>query len=237
MENPVQKRLLAPLIIVVVVLLGGFYTARIRMQEQDLHNQITRDIEEIPRKFTRLIETQADGLSAAIEVIADGINRQRAFVDRDMEYLLETYTPLFNTLLAENGITHFYFHLPDRTNLLRIHKPEKRGDVITRFTAREAEETGEKSVGIELGPLGTFTLRVVKPVYIRETMVGFLELGKEIEEVLAALHERRDIELAVSIHKKMLERSQWEAGMAMLNRQAQWDRFEENVLIWLVTQI
>ncbi|MCC6933984.1 MAG: hypothetical protein IT292_12170 [Deltaproteobacteria bacterium] len=81
-----------------------------------------------------------------------------------------------------------YFITPDRTCILRVHKPEKQGDIINRFTTLEAERTGKLAAGIEIGPLGTFTLRVVNPVYSKGMLVGYLELGKEIEDNLKLIH-------------------------------------------------
>jgi len=44
---------------------------------------------------------------------------------------------------------------------LRIHNPERYGDLIPRFTLAEAIENNVPAYGIELGKFGTFTLRLV----------------------------------------------------------------------------
>ena len=75
-----------------------------------------------------------------------------------LSQLLKQVEPLFRHFRKEHRITHFYFHSPDRVCILRMHKPDRYGDKINRFTALEAEKTGKTSWGIELGPLGTFTL-------------------------------------------------------------------------------
>src|SRR5512140_3910874 len=131
----------------------------------------------------------------------------------DRERLLTAYGPVFARLHAEYGITHFYFSGPDRICLLRVHAPEKHGDRIDRFTAREAERSGQTASGAELGPQGTFTLRVVRPVYDGDALVGYLELGKEIEDILAGIHRQSGVELAVAIRKSALDRTAWEEGM------------------------
>lgn len=115
---------------------------------------------------------------------------------------------------------------------MRIHKAEKNGDLINRFTAVESERTQQISSGIELGPLGTFTLRVVCPVREGDQLIGYLELGKEIEDVLARIHERPEIELAVTIDKALLNREQWQQGMRMLGREVDWNRFAPEVIVY-----
>jgi len=150
----------------------------------------------------------------------------------DREALYDVCAPLYTRLRDEWAITHFYFHDSKRNNLLRVHKPEKYGDLIDRFTALEAERTGMTASGIEIGPLGTFTVRVVRPVFIDSSLIGYIELGKEVEDVLENIHNNTNCELAVILRKNALKRDQWEAGMKMLGREADWYQFEEDVLIY-----
>jgi PAS domain S-box-containing protein len=70
----------------------------------------------------------------------------------------------------------------------------------------------------------------VQPVYDGDTRIGYLELGKEIEDILTLLHKNDKIDIALAIHKDTLDRSSWEAGMKMLDREADWDRFPAEVL-------
>lgn len=119
-----------------------------------------------------------------------------------------------------------------RVCLLRVHKPEKSGDRIDRFTALEAERRGKTASGIELGPLGTFTLRVVSPVFEGRRLLGYVELGKEIEEVLQTLHTGTGDRLAVMIYKEYMDRKTFETGMRFLGREADWDRFPHSVMIY-----
>jgi hypothetical protein len=114
---------------------------------------------------------------------------------------------------------------------MRLHKPDKYGDEINRFTTLQAEKTGETSHGIELGPLGTFTLRVVEPWYDGDQLIGYLEMGEEIEHITRKLHHILRVEIYVVIEKKFLDREGWQAGMRMLGRNAQWDRFPSVVMV------
>ncbi len=230
--RPVLKRLMIPLICVMCLLAGGFFFLIIRQQDRHLQEAIRADIEEIPQRFSEAVRLNAMALGAALETVVSREGLTEALAARDADRLLASCGPLFQRLKSAYGITHFYFHGPDRINILRVHKPDKRGDVIDRFTARQAAETGRTAGGLELGPLGTFTLRAVKPVFQDKSLVGCVELGMEIESVLTSMHRCPDIEFAVVIRKTFLDKAQWEAGMAMLGRAADWNRYPDDVLIY-----
>ncbi|MGB2987642.1 MAG: PAS domain S-box protein [Phycisphaerae bacterium] len=231
--KPVQRRLLIPLAAVLLLLVGGSGAVLLCMQRDNLERSSREKLAEASYNLEERLEEQTRTLSALEDGLLANAGLTDALKAQDRDRLLVDYEPILTQFRAEHGITHLYFHRPDRVNLLRVHKPEKNGDLIDRFTAREAERTGKTASGIELGQLGTFTLRVVRPVLDGDALVGYLELGKEIEDILAGIHDRRGVELAVSIHKNALKREKWEAGMKMLGREGDWDRFPNEVLIYV----
>ncbi|MDM8521864.1 PAS domain S-box protein [Desulfococcaceae bacterium HSG8] len=230
--SPVRHRLLVPLAAVLMLLVGGFGAVMITMQQNYMNQSSQEKLDVASDGLQDCLTRQARVLAALEEVMILDAGLSDALKARDRGRLLANYEALFTRLRAEYGITHFYFHGPDRVNLLRVYNPEKRGGRIDRFTAREAERTGKTASGIELGSLGTFTLRAVRPVFDGNILTGYLELGREIEDILTDLHEKYGVELAVSIRKSTLERKNWEAGMKLFGRDADWDRFSDDVLIY-----
>jgi len=230
--KPVQRRLLVPLAAVLLLLVGGFSLVLVSAYKNNLDQSSKQVLDDASAELAEAVVEQSEGLAALEEVFLRDADLRDALKDRNRERLLAAYGDVFARLRQDHGITHFYFHGPDRVNLLRVHNPEKHGDLIGRFTAREVERTGKTSSGIELGPLGTFTLRVVRPVFDGGTLIGYLELGKEIEDILAGIHGKHGVELALGIRKSALDRAKWEAGMKMLGREADWDHFPDDVLIY-----
>ncbi|MDH5750203.1 MAG: PAS domain S-box protein, partial [Rhodospirillales bacterium] len=98
-------------------------------------------------------------------------------------------------------------------------------------TARESERTGRMSQGLELGPMGTFTLRVVDPVYDGRKLLGYLELGQEIDAVMSSLKETAQIEIITLIEKKHLKRADWQQGMAMLSHPVDWEFLPNTAIV------
>ena len=151
---------------------------------------------------------------------------------RDRNRLIENYGPVFATLKADRNLSECTFIGPDRICLLRVHKPELSGDRIDRFTLREAERRGRTATGLELEPTGSFTLKSVHPVYDDGTLIGYLELGKEIKDVLDTLHARNEVDFAVIIYKKSLDRTRWEKRPRMPGLETDWNRFSATALTY-----
>jgi len=228
----IQKRLLIPLFIILFTLITAYSVIIGTLQYKDNEKSGKMVIDMASNKLIRTIETQSQSLAAIQIVLQQNIQLLEAFKNHDRELLLTICNPIYKQLRDEFNVTHFYFHNSDRINFLRVHKPEKHGDIINRFTALEAEHTGKISSGIELGTLGTFVLRVVQPVYYDSKLIGYLELGKEIEDILLRIHKYLEVDLILSIDKQNLTKETWENGMKMLNRESNWNRFPEDVIVY-----
>jgi PAS domain S-box-containing protein len=230
--KPVIRRLLPPLIVILLFLsLGtvGFEWYQYHRQHAAI---ITEKLSELSGDLNSALERDAAGLATALQPIVADKRMRTALSSEDTDRLLADWRPVFDAMHRDNNITHFYFLDPDRTCVLRVHKPEKHGDLINRFTALEAARTGKVASGIELGPLGTFALRVVQPVFQDNRLLGYVELGKEIEDILQDLHVRSGSHLAAIIRKKHLVRKTWEDGMNLLRRDADWDWLPDDVIIY-----
>jgi PAS domain S-box-containing protein len=228
--RPVMRRLLPPLAAMVILMTSGAGVLLWRQHRQRLAEEVAGTVRDLADDLRTALSMQAAGLATAAQPIAADRTVQAALRTGDADALLAAWRPSFETLNQERNLTHFYFLDRHRVCLLRVHKPEKRGDLITRFTALEAERTGKVASGIELGPLGLFTLRVVQPVFADGTLVGYVELGKEIEDVLQSLHTQTGTQLAVLIRKDRLDRQAWEDGMRLLGREAEWERLPQSVV-------
>ena len=230
--KPVRRRLLIPLMGMLLLLIAGFWTTLLSLQSNNLSDVSRQKLAAATHAVDENLDTQSWKLSALADVLLRDERMVNALAAQDRDWLLRACEPLYRQLREEHGVTHFYFQRPDRVNLLRVHRPQQSGDLIDRFTTLEAERTGKTASGIELGPLGTFTLRTVRPVILDDRLVGYLELGKEIEDVLAQVCHNYGVELTATIFKESLSQKTWEAGMKMLGRDATWHRFPHKVIIF-----
>lgn len=231
-SNQVQKRLIVPLMIVLIFLLISFSFIIIKLINNNHSKENQGLLEAALSTFEHELMSQSDSLAALAKIIARDSQLREDLSASNRQGLFSANKDVFEQLKREHHITHFYFHQPNLVNLLRVHNPDRHSDQIKRFTALTAKQTNVISSGIELGPLGTFTLRTVMPVWDAGQLIGFLELGKEIEDILAKIHEKKGTEIAVTITKKLLNRNKWQVGMEMLGRPSEWNRFAKDVLIY-----
>ncbi|MHB9138803.1 MAG: cache domain-containing protein, partial [Victivallaceae bacterium] len=229
--KPVIRRLLPSMAVIVVLLMAGAGMLLWQQHQQNLAETTTADVADVAGDMQMALE-RPFGLIMAAQTIAADPGVQKAMREGDADCLLATWRPVCEMLRRQNNLTHFYFFDKSRVCLLRVHNPGLRGGQVDRFTLLEAERTGRTATGIELGVLGTLTFRVVQPVFENGKIVGYVELGKEIDEVLQSLHTRFGIQLAVAIHKKYLNQKNWEAGMRLLGRDANWNRLTSNVVTY-----
>lgn len=222
---------LAPIALALAVLLGAFVWVTYRHQQARLAARTARDLHTVQDLLSLQLEREAATMRVALVALMRDTRLQAAFEAKDRKALLEQMKPLFEQLREEHDITHFYFAAPDRECIIRIHKPDRYGDTLNRFTMRRAEETGVQVWGVELGPLGTCTLRTVMPWRSGDALLGFVELGEEIDHIIQKIHGATRVDLVVLIRKAYLERDGWESGMQMLGRAADWDQFANVVLI------
>lgn len=228
--KPVLARLFPPLVIAMVFMF--FSTVLLLWQQYHAHIKevITFKKAEVASDLQLVIKVQTAGLIAAAQAVLHDKDLLTSLADRDHEKLLAGWGPLFAKMKNESNLTHLYFLDNTRRCILRVHHPEYFGDRITRHTAIEAEQTGKRASGIELGIMGNFTIRVVEPVYAEGKLLGYIELGKEIEDVLQDFYADSEKQIAVTIQKKYLSREQWENEVRKRGRIPDWERFTDNVL-------
>jgi diguanylate cyclase (GGDEF)-like protein len=223
---------LAPLTAVIMAAVGVSIADLYRHQHTDIQQGVVRVRASALELYADSVRDSARALRTLMHVLGRDEALRAALARRDRAALLARAAPMFEDLRREYGITHFYFSGPDRVNLLRVHAPDRYGDTIDRFTTLQAERGGAAAHGVELGPLGLFTLRLVVPWREEKTgrLLGYVELGMEVDHVIEHIRNVLAVDLFVLIDKKFLKRKDWEDGTRAIGRTPDWERFAEIVV-------
>ncbi len=222
--------ILTPLALLLAVIISAFIYGFLFEQHQRTAADLMHTRHVAENSYQALLAAESAKLVTALSLLQDNKALQKAFLARDRKKLLQQATPIFQNAFYVNNITHFYFHGPDRVNFLRVHQPDRFGDTIERVTLRNAEATNKLQSGIELGPLGTLTLRAVAPWYEGDRLIGYLELGIEMQHLFDHVAKIAGIDIAITVDKQFLNRQAWESGMKMLGRVPEWDRLPSSVI-------
>jgi len=226
-----KRRVLLPLALAFVLLVAAFVFSLYRNERAFIAETTDRELATVQATLQHMLAQRGNKMRAALDFLQRDPRLGAMLLSRDRDLLRERHAELFERLKREFNITHFYFFDADRVTLLRLHQPERFGDRNDRFTAREAERTGRGAVGVELGPIGTLTLRAVMPVHAEGHLAGYVELGEEVLDVVQEVSRIARNQGFVAIHKEMLSRPDWEEGMRMLGRRSDWDRFPQSVVV------
>jgi signal transduction histidine kinase/CheY-like chemotaxis protein len=219
----VRRPILATVVLWLFVLLAGFLGGSWWLQSRYMAAEFESRISATKQLLSEALHADLSALGAAATVLRRDEPLLELWQRGDRDALLRYARPLAEELRANHAITHLDFHSPDGRNFLRVHDPARFGDTIARYTLRHTAETGKPTSGIEMGPLGTFTLRLVQPCSLRGAPIGYLELGIDIQHLTESLRKIVRVDALILVDKRYLDRNDWEAGARKVGHPTDWD--------------
>lgn len=238
MGNPLRSRadykraLLVPIGIGILIMLLLFVGAEYVRQRAALSQEQARSVAVAREAFDLAVARETDKLTAVLDVLSRDTNLQAAWRNADRQVLQTLADPAFRALRDEHRITHGYFIRLDRTVFLRLHSPAQHDDKVDRRSLQQAIASGQTRSGIELGRQGSLTLRAVSPW--RDAggqLLGFIELGIEMEQAIAQLPNLAGADLLMLVDKRLLDRDRWQAGRPERRTAADWERYAGHVMV------
>ncbi len=215
------------LALVMCVFAIALYLVERNIRDIDLQERSTA----VVKLFEQKLDKDANLMQAVLRAMTTNSALESALANRDRDELAREAGPLFEALRKEHRLTHLYLHRADLVNLYRAHSPEHHGDAIDRATTLDARRQGTPVSGLELGPLGTLTLRSVMPWDRKGHVIGYVEIGEEIEHLIDEVRQSLSVDLVVLVEKKQIAEEQWRRGLAMMNREGDWNLFEDHVAL------
>jgi len=216
------------IVILVFILLVSLFYVESESQNYSIFHDRFSQTKSISGDFYKYnVESDASAIRAIMSGLKLNKELSSLFATGNKNAILEYAEPLYKELNHDYNITHFYFTGLDRVNILRVHAPNRYGDTINRITTIKAQQSQKVTYGVELGVLGTLTLRVVSPWYSNEgNLIGYLELGMEVDHIIDQLQKLLGYDIDLFIQKKYLREKNWKDGTHVLNRRIDWDQFD-----------
>ncbi len=227
----VKASLMWPFALVLAFVLLVFVAATYFLQVQVRDRALSERVNAVSRLVSQKLDKDTNLMRAVLQTMQGIPAIGSAFAKQDRQALLVAAGPMFESLRAQSRITHLYFDSPDLVNLVRLHSPSEFGDEITRSTTLQSRNQNRVTHGLELGALGTLTLRVVAPWPSANGVLGYVEMGEEIGHLMQEIHDSLAVDLVVLVDKQFLPAQQWHHGLDMLKRQGNWNHFADQVVV------
>lgn len=190
------------LLLSVLGLISNYYIQLNSVEQHTLDH-----IPNYEKQFANYIDSEASKITSYLELVKDKKELQKNFKQNNRERLYELSQPIFSHLHNNDDITHFYFIKPNGEVLLRVHDKYRYSDIVKRYTFLKSKETLAPFHGLEFGLKKNYTLRVVHPLIIDEELIGFIEIGKEIDKVIDLISDQLGIEIYFAVNKSVFDNS------------------------------
>ncbi len=195
------------LAISVIVLSMSSIVANYTFQKNSFYKQELKKIKLYQEHYQENIDYDSKLLYSFIKLIKNNTKIEKYLINKDRKKLEDSVKNLYETLNHNNDVTHLYFMDTNGKVLLRAHDTSRHSDVIDRYTFKQVKKTQKAFHGLEFGIKNNYTLRVVEPWIVNGKLVGYIELGKEIDKIIESAGFEFKIDTYYAIYKDYYQKS------------------------------
>lgn len=191
---------LISLFFVIFVTLSTLYY----LQKTHINQESINSFKNVSEIFRKKINDDTELFKNLIQIIQKDEAIVNNYKSRNRDWLFLYLHQIYLNFQDKHNITHIYIHDINKTNFSRVHNRDIHSDKINRNTLDEAFNTGAISSGIELGIHKDFALRIVSPWYNAGELIGYIEIGKNIEQISKELSHALKTNIVFTINKDMV---------------------------------
>ena len=226
-----QRQIVFPVVVAIVLVVGTMIYGFDRYLSENVSLRMAQTVQQVEFTWKNLQDDASNQLAWFAEEAAADSKLQQAMRARDVDSLLALSQPRYAKLLKRFGISHWYFITPDQRTLLRVHAPNQSGDIIERQTLLAAMAQQSAFTGLELGVTASLTLRHVLPWRdANGILLGYIELGTEVDWFNQQIKEINGIELASAVNKQHTRYEHFALGKQTFNFVGNWDEHQNIAL-------
>ena len=230
-ELHLKRNILAPSIILQLVIVIAAFFVVYSLQSRDIQHETQSRLNAFSEVWQTTLGLESEKIKGLLSFLDRDEDLQQIWLRRDREELYRYSSEIFQRIKSDYQITHFYFIDLEGRVFLRVHNPKRFGDKVGRWTMLKAKENQSLASGIELGTYGHFTLRVVKPCFVDGQLVGYLELGEEIEHIIPNIRKILEADLFLVVNKSLVDYENWLMVGGDNQTPDHWKQFERQLLI------
>lgn len=228
----IKAKVILSLIVVLAVgtavllsLANNSHQKTMRMLASSTLQSARNAFDQLERSDNRMLSAVNDTLRANETIVATYAQKKR-------DPLLALTQPVYADLKSRYGVTHWNFidAPPDSVIFARLSKPELFGDAVKRQSYLESVKSGTLKTGMEIGKTG-FVLRTVAPIQYKGAVVGYMEIGEDIDRFFKIIKEQTGSDVALVVAKKYMDEKEWGSTRAAKQLANNWGDHPSNLLV------
>ena len=229
--NSLKVRILWPLAIVFSLITAIVLSATVYHINKGFDESVSVHTREIQNFYNNALDNRKVKLATGLKVVLYKKDIISSFRNKNRDELYKLTKTLFAELQSELSVTHLYFHNKDQRNFLRVHQSDRYGDLINRRSLQDAQKHQRLSSGVELGPLGTYSLRVVEPIIIDNKIIGYIELSQKIDDIIKQVKLLFDVDSIMLVGKAGMNKDDWSKGALSSDKRWSWDYLANHLIV------
>ena len=227
----VKAKFIVPFTIALLFILVVFAIAIDNVEGRIRDRDLAERSLAVAKLFAQKLDKDTNLMMATARALMTNAALEKAFRDTDRAALAAQGGALFERLRNDHRLTHWYLISPELVNIYRFHSPPEYGDSISHVSLARAKVRQDAVHGLELGAMGTLTLRLAMPWQGAGGLYGYMEIGEEIEHLIDEIRESLSVELLVLVDKEYLQQDRWQRGQNLMQRSGDWQRFSTHAVV------
>ena len=224
-------KIIFPLFIGLLLIAGVSIYTNFYLLEKNIVKKSNETFNSVSKIFKNIVQQDTNIMLDLIDQVAEDPTVIKLYNEREREKLFNYLQKRYISYNKRHDITHFYVHNLDKANFLRVHNKNVHSDTIDRITLKNAALTLQASSGIEFGIVHNLTLRVVSPWYVNDKLIGFIELGKEIDKVTPELTNLIDVDFIFTVKKNLISKEDFEKWKNKSDRNRHYESMKNYYII------
>lgn len=221
-STPRVRRLLIPVALVFTLLLLGSSWMLYRQYTHSVDEGIQAHLDYAFQEFAVDIAGQEQVLETAAMAIADDPRTRQAMVDRAGAPLRALWSGLFDQLRSGADDDYLQFVDTRGSPILRLDRLGAGRAAQSPVAGTDPSKAGD---GVQVDGSGMLVLKATRPVRKGDEVVGYVEIAREVDELIAHRNAHTSIRMGVIVDKRFVDRAAWERHNWTAGDSASWDRY------------
>ncbi len=226
------SRLLIPLASMLIILLGGIGVF-FWLQQQEVRNErVAAEITKVELNFNIIQKYQVSTLSTILHLVSSDLDLKKDIQTGDPANLLAGWQPTLDRIRQDYHLNHINLLNANQKCLVCDLSIPSHDLGSSNAVVQASAKSKTAASGSEFDPSDTLTLWVVQPIFLDGSLIGFLELGKSVAELIQELDIPPGTDLSVILGKENLHEAVWNENLRLLGQQSDWDRFQNTAVVY-----